>query len=349
MKSIPQTKQRNIFVGAVLIILVLGVLSALEVPRRTYTGYRVNDHDRVTKVDEGSPAADAGLRVGDVIKSLNGVPATNWKGVQNLKRRPAAGESWPLVVERDGETMQLSMLPGTLPRTDVHLARVQSLVGLCFLGFTLWAWLASPGLPTALLAVFGLSFGFLLLGTPYFASGALRDAVDSVGVAAFVIGIVALVHFLLVCPSRRAFLDRRWATVILYAPGVIVALITIGDLIHPIALKSGRSNLVIGMLYNVFMAGYFLGALVLLLFNFIAAYRAARPTRGLGLMLAGTIIAVGPFLAYPIVTALWPASAAVFQRYSPYLNYAFVAIPITFSWAAVRGARANRAMNPMPA
>ncbi|MBI4266736.1 MAG: hypothetical protein HY657_20405 [Acidobacteria bacterium] len=281
--------------------------------------------------------------MGDVVKSVNGVPATNWKGLQDLQRRPAAGESWPLVVERDGEMAQLQISPARLRPSDVILARGRSFLGLCFLGFTLWAWFASPGTTTTLLAVFGQSFGFLLMGTPYFASRALRDAVGSVVVVTFVVGIVALVHFLLAFPSRRAFLDRRWATVILYGPGAIVALITIGDLVHPIELKSGRGNLVIGMLYNVFMAVYFLWAIVLLVWRYVATQPSERAMHGLGIMLASTVLAFGPFLVYPIVTSLWPASMKAYQLYSPYSSFTFALIPIAFSVAAVRSARSKRA------
>ena len=342
MSDLSQTRQRNILMAAALVSVVLGVFSALEAPHRPYAGYRVNN-DRVTTVDEGSPAAAAGLRPGDVVNSVNGIPATDRKGLQDLRRRPAAGETWPLLVERDGDIVRLQISPARLRPSDVVRARGRSFLGLCFIGFTLWAWLASPGATTTLLAVAGLSFGFLGLGTPYFASRALRGAADSLGVVALVIGIVAVVHFLLAFPSRRAFLDRPWATLVLYAPGVILALISIGGLVLPIELSSRRGNTFMGMLYTVFLGVYLIWAIVLLVRRYMGTPPAERTIHGLGLMLASTVVVFAPFLFFAIVPSLWPASMKAYQLYSPYSGFTFGLIPIAFSVAAVRSGRSKRA------
>jgi hypothetical protein len=341
MSDLLQTWQRNIFMAAALVSVVLGVFSALEAPHRTYPGYQTNDR-RVTKVDEGSPAAAAGLRPGDVVNSVNGIAATDRKRLQDLRRRPAAGETWPLVVERNGDIVRLQISPARLRPSDVVRARGRSFLGLCFIGFTLWAWLASPGATTTLLAVAGLSFGFLGLGAPYFASRALRDAVDSLGVVALVIGIVAVVHFLLAFPTRRAFLDRPWATLFLYAPGVILALISIGALVLPIGLSWG-GNKFIDTLYTVFFGVYFLWAIVLLVRRYVGTPPAERTIHGLGLMLASTVVVFGPFLFFAIAPSLWPASMKAYQLYSPYSAFTFALIPIAFSVAAVRSGRSKRA------
>lgn len=341
MSKLSQNTKRVAFLAAAIIALVFGASAALEVENRTYTGYRVSDEKRVLRVDHDSPGAAAGLRVGDVIKSLNGIPATNGKELQQQQRHAPAAGAWPMEVERNGETVLLTISPTGLPASEIRLARTRSLLGLFFLGFPFWAWFKSPDSPALLLAIFGLSFGFLLMGAPSFESPAVRSVLDGVAILALYTGITALVHFLLAFPSRRRFLDRRWAAVVLYGPAVIVVLVSVGTLNLPIEIISRN---VLGRLSTLVGALYFLSAIVLLIWRYVVASRADRAKHGLGIMLLGTLAAFVPLFLYPIVTRLWPGSARYYQiiysTYSPPLTLAL--IPIAFSVAAVRSARSKK-------
>ncbi len=336
-----QNTQRVALFAAAICALVLGASAAVEIENRTYTGYRVSDERRVLKVDDDSPGAVAGLRVGDVIKSLNGIPATNRKELQELQRLAPAAGAWSMEVERNGETLLLQISPTGLPSSEIHLARTRSFLGLLFLGFPFWAWFKSPGSPALLLAIFGLSFGFLLMGAPSFESPAVRSVLDGVAILALYIGMTALVHFLLSFPSRSRFLDRRWAPVVLYGPAVIVVLVSVGTLNPPIKITSRN---VLGMLSILFGGLYFLSAIVLVIWRYVAASRANRARHGLGIMLLGVLAAFVPLLLYPVVTSLWPGSARYYRiissTYSPPLTLAL--IPIAFSVAAARSARSKK-------
>ncbi|PRZ43558.1 RIP metalloprotease RseP [Antricoccus suffuscus] len=57
-----------------------------------------------------SPAADAGFRPGDKIKSINGTPTGNWDDVRN-KIRVSAGKDLDFVVERHGKAVTLAVTP----------------------------------------------------------------------------------------------------------------------------------------------------------------------------------------------------------------------------------------------
>ncbi len=74
--------------------------------------------------DPRSPAAAAGLRSGDVITAVNGVPVSNWNGfIHEVRGR--AGEPLTIVLERDGEqrTVQTPPLPAAQrPKLDVDKA-----------------------------------------------------------------------------------------------------------------------------------------------------------------------------------------------------------------------------------
>jgi hypothetical protein len=345
VSQLSQYTQRVAFVAAAIIALVLGGSAAVEIEHRTYIGYRVSDERRVLNVDPDSPGAAAGLRVGDVIKSLDGMPAANREELQELRRRATVAEALPLEVERNGETVLLKVFPTGLPASELSLARTRSLLGLLFLGFPLWAWFKSPDSPALLLGIFGLSFGFLLMGAPSFESPAVRSVLDGVGILALYTGIAALVHFLLAFPSRHRLLDRRWSRAVLYGPAVILVLVSVGTLNLPNEIiPRDVLSTVLSVLATLFGALYFLAAIVLLIWRYGAASRADRATHSLGMMLVGTLAAFVPLLLYPVVTSLWPASTKYYQiiasTYSPPLTLAL--IPIAFSVAAVRSARSMK-------
>ncbi len=339
MMNASQASQRNIFLTAALAVFVLGWFSALEAPHYTYTGYS-RSGGRVVNVDDGSPAAAAGLRPGDELDSVNGIPL---RSIGDLEHRPTAGEIWRLVVRRNGAILTLQLFPTGQPALEVVRARSRSILGLCLVGFTVWAFITSPSKATMLLAVAGLSFGFLALGTPYFAPGIVRQALDATAVLAVTIGMVVVVHFLLVFPSRGRLLERPWAPWFLYAPAVAVAIPSIGNIVLPPTLKVDIRLL--GTLWTVLSLAYFLWATALLVQRYVATPRAERSKHGLGLMLGGTFAVVVPFLFFAVVAivpGLWPASARAYQAYSPYAAATFSIVPLAFSVAAVRCARSSR-------
>ncbi|MBD2726042.1 trypsin-like peptidase domain-containing protein [Nostoc sp. FACHB-892] len=64
-----------------------------------------------------SPASVAGLRVGDVIKSINNQPVTKIEEVQRLVEKSKIGTKLPIEVERNGQIVQVGVQPAPLPMT----------------------------------------------------------------------------------------------------------------------------------------------------------------------------------------------------------------------------------------
>jgi S1-C subfamily serine protease len=62
-----------------------------------------------------SPAAAAGLRPGDVIKSISNQPVTKIEQVQKLVENSKIGSNLPIQVERNGQIVQLAVRPAPLP------------------------------------------------------------------------------------------------------------------------------------------------------------------------------------------------------------------------------------------
>ena len=65
---------------------------------------------RVIIVQEGSPAAQAGVKVGDVMQSLDGVPLTDKETFNRLMAAKRWGDSAALVVKRGAETVTLKVV-----------------------------------------------------------------------------------------------------------------------------------------------------------------------------------------------------------------------------------------------
>ena len=63
-------------------------------------------------VDEG-PAQAAGMEKGDLVKEINGVAIEDWQGLSGIIQENP-GKELDLVVERDGQQLQLTMTPDTL-------------------------------------------------------------------------------------------------------------------------------------------------------------------------------------------------------------------------------------------
>jgi serine protease Do len=69
----------------------------------------------VAEVDQGGPAAQAGLQVGDVLTTWNGKPITNyWQLVGDINAA-SPGQKVALGVDRQGRSLTLTVTLGTLP------------------------------------------------------------------------------------------------------------------------------------------------------------------------------------------------------------------------------------------
>lgn len=72
----------------------------------------------IFEVVPGSPAAAAGLRPGDILRSLDGMGISSVGSLAELVRAAGAGTSVVLMVRRDGKDMEVTVKLGELPRDD---------------------------------------------------------------------------------------------------------------------------------------------------------------------------------------------------------------------------------------
>jgi membrane-associated protease RseP (regulator of RpoE activity) len=340
-----------IVVGAVFVLW--GIFGLIDIGNVPYSGY-IAFNNTVTRIDEGSPAQAAGLTVGDRITAINGVPIED---TPTLARMPRAqvGETRTFTVEAGAETVlaageegpvtrEVAITFAAQPGRDVALTLAGFIIGLCFVGFGLLAYVRAPSRSSTLLAVTGLCLGLAFLGGPYLGSWALRTIIGSVVLALIVLGFATLLHCVMEFPKAKAILQTKHITKVLYAPAVLMALFFFWIIIFE-PQGTGTLNTVANVLTGIFVVGYFGLALVALIHSFVKATPDERSTSGLKLMLIGVLVGLLPVTIASLIGIFAPTVVL------PLVDFYFltmVLIPITMAMAIMR-AEAPAAPAPTPA
>lgn len=320
-------RYKTTFMAFAGFILLWGILGVLDIGNVPYSGYTTDGDNNVIQVAAGSPAEVAGMLVGDRVRSVGGVAVEDTRAAF-VQPRAEIGEVRAIVVERAGGSVSLDVRYAQLPGDQKLLSYLGVLIGLCFLGFGVWAYTAAPGRPTIRLAVFGLLFGLAFLGGPYIASPVLGAIVGSVTLFTVLMGFAVLLDHALNFPREG---DGRRVRAI-YAPAIVVGIIpTVFTILRPDATSG--VNLFFRLLFGLFILGYFGLALIIIVRTFSKATQRERAAHGLNLMLLGTILGLGPLLISSLIGLISPQTVLPGQQY---FFLALVLVPITFAMAAIK-------------
>ena len=323
----PNNKTPLLVIAAVLVIY--GIFGWLDVGNYAQGGWATDPDNTVTQVLSGSPTEAAGLKVGDKIISMGGIAMTDAEALTR-RARPEVGETWEFVVERDGATVSLDVTFGEPVAERKFLAHASFLVGFCFIGFTMRAYMQGPSASTQALALAGTLFSLAFLGGPYFENYMLRSINNAVTVVIVWIGVASILNFLLV--HLRSGGNR-----LLYLPGLAVGLFIAWRILATPEATSGLNNFG-NILFGVVAAFYLIGSLVTVYRSFSGATASERESSGLQLMMIGALVGLVP----PIVTIVVGVVAP--QVVLPGQNFYFlamIAIPITWSMAVLKGSGAE--------
>lgn len=329
------------FTTVLTIVLTLGLVVCGYLSIRQQIRYHLPS-DGVAWVDSGSGvqawrvtpggAADvAGIRPGDRLNSVTGVPITNAVAISRLVFDSGVGSQLSYRIERNG---QLLDLPVTIEREhDPYSARgYLDFVGLIYLfvgAFILFKrWTAPKSLH---FYVFCLT-SFVLYTLHY--TGKLNSFDQTVywlNVAATILQPAIFLHFCLTFPRTSPALRRRpWLAWLAYVPGLFLGAF------HVLAFTGASSSLRAAlwladrMEYFYFAALFILGGAIL-----ERAYRQTRiPLRKQQLkwVTRGTYIAMAPFaLLYAI-----PYFLGIVQPWMRVSALTLIFLPVTFGYALVR-------------
>jgi hypothetical protein len=336
-------RYRTVFLIAAAVFVILGTFNLLDQGNNPYDGYVTDGNNTIIRVDAGGPTERAGLKVGDRIRSIDGIPVEDTR-IFVQQGRPRIGQATTLVVERR-EGGAADAIPSVHSLNFDHAAPpgdfaarsfAAYLIGLCFIICGLVAYFKVPNRSGTLFALTGLCLGASFLGTPYFSSNAVRTVVRGVLSIIVVFGFVFLFHLMLEFPKRKALLCKRHALKLLYAPALLVALFLLFlVVVQPQATSSLNqwSNLLIGL----FIVAYFGGAAVAIIHSYAKATSPERAQYGLHIELAGILLGVLPVTIALVFRILVPRLALPGSDFY-YLTVIF--IPIALVTAILRQLRA---------
>lgn len=324
-----------------------GLVGLLDMSDRPYGGFNNGPDYVVNQVEEGGPADAAGLKVGDRIITYNGISAEDAQAFVRMAL-PRIGETRIIVVERAGDTtpvagggepvtLEVALTYGARPWEYVALVWAWFVVGLCFIGFGLLAYIRAPSRPAMLLAVTGLCVGVDFLSGPYIGSYTLRQVVESVTVLLPLLGLGTLIHLLMVFPKPKALLRKAYARVALYGPIALIALFTLW-LNLLVSQRTGTFNTVVNAINGIFVILYFSLGLATLIHSFARATSAERSRYGLNMMLAGLLVGLLPGLIASAVSIFAPN---VILPGSDWVFLTVVFIPITMALAVMKSGVAS--------
>jgi hypothetical protein len=307
------------------------LLGWFDLPFQARAGFHTDGKHVVSRVEPGSPAAAAGLLSGDTITHFNSVPASDAATLARLPRSKP-GDTSILDIERGGVPGRLKITYEPLPERDLRLARAASIVGYCFLLLPLAACLRRPDAATAVLAIMGTGLSLAFFTAPYIDDFTLRSMSVAITSLFVLIGMAALLHFLLAFPQPRPFLGRPIARRVLYLPAFFLwFLIAWRVLFTP--PNSSALNALTQWMAGAVIGGYLLTSLFLLLRNFSRTHKEQRKALALNWMLLASIAGIVPVTIAQLVRAFSPMAAL------PGQDFYFISlglIPLGWSWSASR-------------
>lgn len=311
--------------------VALGVLGVADLRRQASAGIWWGPGNTVIRVFDGSPAEAAGIRLGDRVHSIDGIPIEDTR--QRVRRpRVEIGETRVYEIERDGERIEIPITYGPLLPRMLVLSLGDAATGACFLLFGLWAYFKAPSTATRLLALVGVCFGIPLLPAPWFDSFAVRAAAEAIGTTLIVFAFAFLLHFVLAFPYARSWLERPISRPVIYAPATLLALVFLYLIGFQPDATHGLQTFV-STFANLVLAGYFGASAWIMVSSFRQTHPDERNGRGISFMLLGTLLGMLPLAVAAFLRVVFP------QFLLPGIEFyslTLVLVPISFALAAVK-------------
>ena len=335
-KEVSMYPQRWIVPAALLVIW--GIVGMADLSHNSTGGFDWGN-SMVLAVDPGGPADRAGLREGDRILTMDGVPSDDLEALQS-QPRTEVGETRVLEVEHTDavtgatitETVEITY--GQVPARGRTFDLVAGVIGLVFLLTGLLVFLKAPGTPSLLFALVGFGFAGILLPSPYIGAPGVRHFISNLFFLAFLTAFASLLHLLLTFPKRKRVVEKKYVWPVIYLPVAVFALVWLVDLVADLPMDRLRAPA--ALFLGILLIGYVVLSLVALIHSFVMAEPEERAEEGLNFMLAGVVIGLLP------LTCMMVAGLFVRTDTLPGTDFLFltlILIPISFGAALVKNAR----------
>ena len=325
---------RLVVIVMTLLILAWGVAGMKDVGTRTEAGYKVDRNNIITHLDPGGPAEMVNMQLGDKVVGIAGHPIEDTATISRLPR-VEPGERRAIVVDRGERRFQYRPQFRSLDMRAVWREYLTAIVGFSFLLIPLVTCLTRPSRVTRVFALMGLGLSLAFFDGFHIVNYQIKAIAVTVAQLFILLGVGAIVHFLLMFPTARPVLARSWIKKLIYLPLLLMWLIYGWRILFLPPADSGlvtASHVVTGL----GVTAYFLVGLYLLLRNYSRTERAERKALALNRMLWGTVFAVIPAAVAQLAAMVSPETPLPGQDY---YFAALVLIPITWSLSAARKAR----------
>lgn len=315
-----------IFILIAVIILFIGVLSVFYSKKEAYAGFTWGGYNKIAVVEPGSPAEQAGMKAGDVLKSVDGIELGDPAEIR--QSYPKIGETRTIIIERDGEQIGLDLTYSTLPGSDfTSRLIVQFALGLCFLACGLFAYFRNPSGVTILFALF-CSFFSLNIFQNYLIANAYpwNMLLGAFQILVLFLAITTLLHYTLLFPKRKKMMEKKTWSRIMYLPPVPVILF----ILYLTFSNTGFSQTMFALLqgyFFLFIIGYLILAVISLIHATVKLTSQERRETGLNMMLVGTLIAVLPVIIGSILQIIAPEVSLPSEDY-----YGLTGIFLPLTW-----------------
>jgi len=297
-----------LFLGMAVVALILAAIGIWDVSTSPYSGYRLSADYRVVGVDSGSPAAQAGVKVGDRITKIDAVSTERLYQLSKLSRADI-GEAQKLALLREGKEFAATVTPTALPTENWILIRARNLMGLLMIAIGYAVFKRRPGKEVSLFFLFNLFVALAFISPPYFESVGLRQAVALNFLVFLTLGLAFFLHLTVIFPKPKPLVQDTPLELFIYGP---VPLMTLAY--SALRLFQPDADLLLNLVLH-----YAFGLLVLMCLGFAVAAvanshwiagdseRPASRTMLIGALLGAIPVAVGlltesflPYTALPL-------------------------------------------------
>jgi hypothetical protein len=337
MSEALSTADRLILVVMAGLIGAWGAAGALDVSQRTEAGFSTDANHVITHLDPAGPAEVVNMRVGDEIIRIDSKHVEDTGAIVRLPR-VAAGERRSYTVQRGESTIRYRPAFRTLDEQTRAREYLFTIVGFSFLLIPLAACLTQPNPATRVLTLMGMGLSLAFFDGPYLLSYDIRAVAAVVAQLFVLLGLAALVHFLLIFPHRRPLLKRSWGKKLVYVPMLIVWLL-IGWRVLLTPSEESLARFVSQFFSGLVIVIYLLVGLFLLLRNYSRTDGVVRRRLALNRMLWATAAAIIPAVVAQLARIVSPSTPLPGQAY---YFIALLLVPIAWSLSAIRATDSGR-------
>ena len=277
----------------------------------------------------GGPAANAGIRVGDHLLSVDGQRITTAASLERQLYRSGVWSKAQYQIERNGVPWSATVV---LAKEDKSLFMGERLIGLIYLGIGLYVLFRRWTAPKSTHFYVFCLVSFILYTFHYTGKfNTFDEIVYWSNIAAELLQAALFLHFAFTFPEKRKTLENTpWLAALIYVPGAVL----MGLWLLARFQFEASSSLVwyLNRLQAAYWAAYFVWAAGILW----DSYRKSSTPLGQRQMKwisRGTVLAIAPYILFYVV----PFMAGALPTPSMEVSVlSLVFLPLTFGYAIVR-------------